>query len=154
MADIKEYVVGFLIIALFIISLLSFGINMGTEHNSTININEDSRINLIYSGVNSTIYDHQDSGSLQEEANSTLEGFNQEDPEGTGSDGIFFSTVTSVGKSIMGVALGVFDAVWDPLLKIVLPNSREVRQVISVVLSTALLFVVALLAWKLYRTGK
>jgi hypothetical protein len=54
----------------------------------------------------------------------------------------------------MGVAFAIFDAIWDPILKIIIPNSSEIRRVISVVLSTILLFLVALLAWRLYRVGE
>lgn len=150
----KDYLVGFAVIALFVIALISFGVNMGTENNSTVNINDDSRINSIFSGVNSTVYNYGDGETLQEEANSSLESFNEEDPAGSGADGIFFSAVTAVGKSIMGVAFAVFDAIWSPLLKIVIPNSPEIRAVVAVVLSTILLFLMTLVAWKLYRTGE
>jgi len=152
MNNIKDYVLGFLAIALFIVAFLSFGIEMGNEHSAGVNLENDSRVSVLYSGVNSTIYDYEDGETLQEEANSTLSGFNAEDPSGTGSDGIFFSTVTAVGKSIMGVAFGVFDSIWNPILKVIIP-SREIRTVISVVLSTMLLFISILLAWKLYRVG-
>jgi hypothetical protein len=149
----KDYLIGFLVVALFIIAFISFGIEMGDEHSASVNLNNDSRINTLYSGVNATVYNY-DGGSIQSEGNSTLEGFNAEDPSGAGSDGIFFSTVTAVGKSIMGVAFAIFDAIWDPILKIIMPNSPEIRRVISVVLSTILLFLVTLLAWRLYRIGE
>jgi hypothetical protein len=126
---------------------------MGDEHSASVNLNNDSRINTLYSGVNATVYNY-DGGSIESEGKSTLEGFNAEDPSGAGSDGIFFSTITAVGKSIMGVAFAIFYEIWDPILGIIMPNSPEIKGVISAVLSTTLLFIVALLAWRLYRVGE
>lgn len=153
--DIKDYLVGSILIGVFIIALISFGIHAANENDASVSINDNDHINSIFTGVNSTIYGYGgDDSSLQEEANSTVEGFNKEDPEGSGSDGIFFSTVTAVGKSIMGITFRIFDVVWSPLLKILLPNSKEVRQVLSVMLSAIFMFLVMLLAWKLYRVGQ
>lgn len=151
---VKEFLFGFMFLAIFVIAIISFGYSFASEHNTTVGILNDSNARLLYSGVNSTIYSFDSGGSIQLEANDSLTAFNQEDPtESTGSDGVLFRTITAVGKSIMSIGNSIFTVVWNPLLKMVLPNSREVRQVISVILTTMMLFLITLLAWRLYRTG-
>jgi len=155
MEGAKNLIFAFMLIAFFIVAFISFGVNMGEEHNADININNNTIINSLYSSANQSIYTNNEGETIQQEANDTLSGFNEEDVSGTESDGIFFSVVTSIGKTIMGGANRIFNAIWDPLLKLVIPGSegREIRQVVSVVLSAMLTLLLVLLAWKLYRVG-
>lgn len=151
--DTKGLMFSFLLIALFIISVISFGVNFAVEHETNQSILDDSRINALYTGVNETIFDYNDIGVYQE-SNDSLTSFNQDDPSATGTaSSILFSAVTSVGKSIMSIANSIFGVTLEPLLKL-LGLPREVRVVVGVILSTILVFLVTLLAWKLYRQGQ
>lgn len=153
--DIKD-LLGMLLVGLFLVAFITFGVNMGQEHDADINIDNNSIINDLSVDTSETIGIDDTDDNLGLTANATLSGFNEEDVTGTASDGIFFSVVTSVGKTLMGWANAVFNVIWDPLLKLVLPGdgAREVRQAISIVLSAILSITLALLAWKLYRTGQ
>lgn len=148
----KAIMVSFLVISLFIISFISFGVNFAQENDLTTTIRNDSRIDAIYTGVNDTIFDYNGKGVYQE-SNSSQTSFNQDDPTLTGTtSSILFSAVTTVGKSIMSIANSIFGVTLEPLLK-ALGLPREVRVVVGTILATILVFLVTLLAWKLYRQG-
>lgn len=153
--DIKD-LLGMLLVGLFLVAFITFGVNIGQEHDAEVNINNNSIINDLSVETSETIGIDDSDNNWAKTGNETLEGFNQEDVTGTASDGIFFSVVTSIGKTLMGWANAVFNVIWGPILKLVIPGSeaREVRQAISIVLSAILSITLTLLAWKLYRTGR
>jgi len=150
---IKGMYIAFMFIALFAISIISFGYNLAIENDSNRTIMGDSRISNLYSGINSTIHTHEGEG-IQSEANTSLYNFNKQDPtEGTETEGLFFSVITGIGRSVMSVVISLYDATLDPVLRATgIP--RQIRIVIGSILTSILLFVVVLLAWRLYRTGE
>lgn len=150
--ETKNVITSILIVVLFIISFISFGINFGEEQNSPVNIKNDTRINTLYSNMNDTVYDYDDKG-LQETANDTSSTFDEEDTAGEKISEFIVSAILGVGKSIMSVISHVSDAIMDPLLKIVFPNSPEVRSTIGIILMTIIMFVMVLLTWKMIKTG-
>lgn len=150
--ETQNIIISVLLSVLFIIAFISFGIHFGSEHNAPINIKNDSRINVLYSGMNDTIYKYDNKG-LQSTANDTSSTFDEEDTAGEKISEYIFSSILGVGKSIMGVINHIADAIMDPLLKIIFPNSPEVRSVIGTILITIIMFLMVLLTWKMIKTG-
>lgn len=148
METTKGIIISFLLIGLFSVALISFGINFANENDAPINIQNDSRISNLYSGVNSSI-------RVQSEAETTTSAFNEDDTAGDNIiTDLIFSTIAGVGKTIMSATNSIYDATLEPLLKIIFPNSREVRAIVGTVLTSILLFTIVLLVWQLIKTGK
>lgn len=155
-ADIKTIIVSFLIFALFGISLISFGVNFGTENEADVLITDNnSAINTIYEGINDTIFDYKGVG-LQEQANSSFSSFNSDSETsgilGTISD-FFINTLLGVGKAIMGIGNTIFSVTFSPILS-ALGIPQPIASIIGIIISTIMLFTMVLLAWRLYRTGQ
>lgn len=151
--EMKDFVISFLVIGLFIIAIIAFGINLGEENSSSISIENDSRISNLYSGVNDTFYNYDGDGTtIQGEANESYGAITSENPVTEAISDIFFASIGFVAKSISGVSYALFGSIFDPLLKIIIPQD-EPRRIVLMVLSSLLLTVFALLIWKLYRTG-
>ena len=150
--ETKNVITSILLVVLFIIAFISFGINFADEQNAPVNINNDSRVNTLYSGMNDTVYDYDDKG-LQSTANDTSSTFDEEDTAGEKISEFIVSAILGVGKSIMSVISHISDAIMDPLLKIVFPNSPEVRSVIGTILMTIIMFIIVLLTLKMIKVG-
>jgi len=153
--EAKGIIIGVLLVALFSIAFISFGINFGLEREAEINIANDSRINVLYTNLNDSIYNYDDSGdTIQETANGTTSAFNQDDTTGSSiiSDFII-SSIVGVGKTLMGVVMVVSDIILDPVLSLVLPAAPEVRRIVGIILATILMFVLVLITWRLIKVG-
>lgn len=153
--EIRQLIVGMLVFSLFLITFISFGVNMGQENDAekTI-ISDNSPLKSVYTGVNETILDYDDRG-LQSKANDSFSSFYEED-ETSGTMGsitdFFISSILGVGKAIAGVANTIFNVTLNPLMK-ALGLNADIARVVGVVLSTIMMFTLILLAWKLYRLG-
>lgn len=153
--DLKDIMVGFLVFGIFIIALISFGVNFANENDAeTLVTDNNSPIQTIYSGVNSTIYNY-DGNNIQEKANDSFGGFHDEGDTtgilGTITD-FFISSLLAVGKTITGISNAIFNVTLAPLLK-ALGIQPGIARIIGIVVSTIMLFTLILLAWKLYRLG-
>lgn len=153
--DAKEVFVSSALIVLFAISFISFGINFTVEQDSPVSINNDSRINTLYSNLNETIYNYEDGKTIQEAANES-QGFLDSGEETLGDKIVEF-----IGEGIKGIAKGLMsginvisNATIDPLLRLVLPNSPDAREVIGLILTSIILTTMLFVAWSLYKTGK
>ena len=150
-----KIVTGFLVFGLFVIALISFGVNFATENNAnTLITDNNSAISYIYSNVNDTLHNYND-GTIQENANSSFNSFNQD--EGTSGAGsvigdFFVKTILGVGKLVLGISNALFNATFAPILKAIgIPTG--IAKVILGFITTIMLLTMTLLAWKLYRTG-
>lgn len=148
--DLGKYITGFLVFGLFVVALISFGVNIGTENSADKLITDNSSaISTIYSGVNRTIY------ASNQNASDNFDAFNQP-AENTGVlssiSEFFISSILSIGSTIMSVANALFGVTFLPLLKAIgLPT--QVARIVGIVVSMILLWALILMGWKLYRTG-
>lgn len=152
--ETKDVIVGFLLIALFSIAFISFGINFGNEQEAPINIQNDSRVSQLYNNVNSSIKDYGGEGeTIQGESNSTSTIFDEDDTVGEKIIGFAFSAILGLARTVLSVINVFADAIIAPLLAVVIPNSPEIRSVVGIVLMTIIGFVIILLGVKLIKTG-
>jgi len=154
--NFKNLAISFMVFALFTIALISFGVNFGTENDAVILITDNnSPMKTIYTGVNDTISNYNSQG-IYKEANDSFNSFN--DNSGTGGilgsiTEFFIKGILTVGKGIMGIANGIFNVTFAPILKALgIPNG--IGMVIGAIISSILLFSVVLMAWRLYRSGE
>lgn len=153
MAEARDYIVGFLLIALFSIAFISFGITFAQNQNSNINIANDTRINTLYTELNDSIYNYDSSGSVQTVANSTLDSYDTKDTAGETIAEFVFKGIIGVAKTILGVVNVFYEATLEPVLSLVLPGNQGVKKLLGVMLTTILLFVMVLVAWRLVKNG-
>lgn len=154
--NIRTLFVSFMVFALFIIGLVSFGINFGNENNADIIITDNnSAVSRIYTGVNNTVHTYQDKGLQEEGTNLSSSFFDEGGTSGLlgGITDFFISSLLAVGKGIAGISNAIFNVTFAPLLK-GLGIPLEIARVIGGILSTIMLFTMILLAWKLYRAGE
>ena len=140
-------ITGIMIVGLFIVAMISFGINFQSENNANVNINQDSRVGKLYSNINKTFND------ISEQAGSSQQALNQEDKSITGyiSD-IAFSSIRAVGSTIMSGSQKMFGFILYPILSM-LGLQNEIIAVISTVLTAIFIIIVSLLIWKLFKQG-
>jgi len=149
--ELNKVITGFLVFALFGIAFINFAVNFGTENDAGILITDNnSAISTIYEGINRTTYNAQDT------ANESFSTFNKDSGTGGGVLGsisdFFIKGIIFVVGSITGIANGIFNVTFAPILKAMgIPNPIAV--VVGGIVSTIMLFTMVLLAWKLYRTG-
>ena len=152
----KEIMITSLILTLFVFAFISFGVNFANETESALSVTNDSRINSLYSGVNDSIFaDSYNGKSLQETANETKDDFDNEDTSGITNfiTDKLADVIKGSAKIVMSIVYVGYDAILDPLLSIIFPNSPQVRQTIGVILTSILLFVVTFAIWRLIKTG-
>ena len=153
--EMRDYVIGFILVGLFAISLIAFGINLAEENSTGISISDDTQINSLYSGINDTIYDYNNEGSIQEKANSSYNKIKGENPIIGAAQNLFFASISFVAGSVSGISYALFGNILAPVLNIIIPgeDGAQIRGVILIVISTIMMLSLALLVWKLYRTG-
>lgn len=152
--DAKSMIVGTLLIVLFGIAFISFGVQFGSDMDAPINIQNDSTLGELHNTLGEKVEDYDDGKGIQEIAEDTSSAYEEEDTAGEGVISEFIvSTILGVGNTIMSVANIGLNIFIEPLLKIVFPQSQEVRRVVGGILASIIMFILALVAWKLIKTG-
>lgn len=158
--DAGKLIISSLVFVLFIIAFVNFGVNFGNENDAQMLITDntsagDSAIKTIYESVNDTLYNYDDKG-FYDTANESYNAFNEDSGTGGAVSSItefFVNGILSVGKGIMGIGSVIFSVTFAPILKgLGVPN--EISKVVGGIISGILLFLITLMAWKLYRTGQ
>ena len=150
--DAKNMIVSMTLVLLFSIAFISFGVQFAYEQDASISIADNEQLGILKSNLTNKV----NSGDLQDGANQTAGAFDEDDDTAGITSRIaefFIGAVTGVGKTMMNAAYSIFSIVLDPLLYLLFPNSQEIRQTVGGVLATIILFVMALITWKLIKTG-
>lgn len=156
MEGLGKFIISSMTLALFVIALISFGVNFGNENDANILITDNnSAINTIYTGVNDTIYNYENKG-LYATANDTYGGFH----ESEGTKGItsfigefLIDGVLNVVKVLSGIGSTIFNVTFAPILKgLGIPNG--IASVIGIIISIIVSFSLIFMGWKLIKTGQ
>lgn len=146
--EMRKFVTGFLVIALFAFAFISFGINFQSEWDANSSISDDPHMSTIYSGVNDSI--HSSHSDVEGQKGTLYE----EDPTQTGDvASLIFAGVSAIASVFTGVANGIFGVITYPLMN-ALGLPQGIASVIGTVLSSIFLITVVLLGWKLMKTGE
>ena len=153
--EAKDVIISLSVVMLFIVAMISFGGNFASENNAAISITNDSRINTLYTGVNSTVFGNvHDNKTLEETANESNGLLDEPDTLGDKIQDWIGDKVLGFGKAIFGVVYNMFNAILDPLLRIIIPGSAPARRAIGVVITSIFSFLMGFVIYKLIRTGR
>jgi len=146
--NMRNFVIGFMIIALFSFAFISFGINFQEEWGANKSIANDPHLSNLYDGVNKSI---QSGYGTADNQKGTLY---EEDPTQTGEvSSLLFAGVSAIASAFTGIANATFGAIVTPLMK-ALGLPRDIAAIVGTVLSSIFLITVVLLGWKLMRQGE
>lgn len=137
----KEYAVGFVLIGVFTLALLVFGIQIANENDAQQNINQDPRIATLYYSINSSL------GLAYNYANDSKASFEQDN--GFLSFGsLVFNSIVGVGITITKIPILIYDAVMLFLSDVLGIPPIIINSGLAIILIT-----IVLLLWRVYRIG-
>tara|TARA_R100001530_G_scaffold136140_1_gene115444 strand:+ start:144 stop:596 length:453 start_codon:yes stop_codon:yes gene_type:complete len=144
----RQIVIAFVLIATFAFALISFGINIQNEWTGSSNLLQDSRINNLYTGVNSTLKtaNTQANGSA-----GTLYG-EAEETKATFFERVILGPMKSIAQGFTNTASSLFNVLTAPLVRgLNLPQG--LANFFGAVLATIFGIVTVFLAWRLFKQG-
>ncbi len=137
----RDLIIGFLLVGLYALSMISFGIGLADLNSANQSIGDDPRIINIIGNLSSELNKSQATAEGQRDA------FEQETPKlGTGS--LLFESLAGVLKTFTGTFVVMFNIIFELIFQVFsIPPV-----VLSVVISIALIMIV-FLGWRFLRVG-
>lgn len=142
MAGFRELVIGMILVGLFFIATVNFGINLAADNGKNSTLLNDSTLNQTYVDTQSNLYSAYDS------SNASRTSFETEDVKAT-SDNLVLSTIKGVGTAFGSTSVGLYNVLFG--------FAGDVLGIPSIILSTfatILTMVIVFYAWRLYRAGE
>lgn len=147
--DIRKLMTSFLMVALFIIAIISFGVNIAQDNDAEKTIMEDTTVSTIYNGTHEVI---GSSANSSEAAAGTL--LNSSDSFlGEVAADFIIPSIKAVALNLFGAVTDIFGVILNPLMNL-LGLPEEITSVISAVMIAIFTFTIVLLIWKLWKQGK
>ena len=142
MKSIKESMITFGIVGLFIVAFLTFAFTIEQDNGVVNGLSNNSILNKSVVNLTGTF------SSLESKANSENEGQDVESPLESSGSLVFFSII-SAGKTIKSIIIGVFNAI------IIIPASiLGISSIVTGLFGSILILTLVLLAWRLYKAGE
>lgn len=141
MAGLRNYVITFVLVGLFMFSMFSFITNLQSENSAAVQIVTDPTVSNLTSSLTSGLETFDDI------ANEQRGGFEREEAS-VGLGELVFKSITGVGKVIGAVTITFYDIFGAAALLIGVPV------IVINVLAGILVMTLVFLAWRLYRTGE
>lgn len=148
MMEMRKIVTSFILVALFIIAIIGFAVNVAEDNNAENVVTEDSRVSTMYENVQDALDSGQETSSKsgQPMLNSSDSSFTEATAD------FLISSIKAVALGAFGTVNTIFGSVASPLINM-LGLPKEVRPVIVTVISSIFMFTMVLLIWKLYKQG-
>jgi len=137
----KEYITASILIGVFIVAMLSGGIYLATTNDKNSTLMENEAINTTFSDISNQL------GNVQTEANKSKTAFE-------GETGII-TTGFLILESIFGLGI-TFTKIFISTMNLPLILVEEIIGIPPLVtgaILSILIFLILLLAWRLYKTG-
>lgn len=141
MSEFREYIISFLIIGLFSISLIMFAIGTSIDNEADNSIANDPRISTIYNSLNATLE------SSRATSDSIKTSFETENPF-VGFGSLLFFSIIGAFKTINIIIISIFTT-----LSVFIIDVIGINPIVFSVISAGLLITLVLLGWRLYRQG-
>lgn len=142
----KEIFIGFVLIGVFSISLINFGVLIAQENDSDKSILDDSRINSAYTGLNNSYK------TFQNDANESLASFNQ-DSTSTSTGFLLLGSIINAGKVFTTMIVGTFNIVTTLIFGTLFGNSPAAALIFGV-FSAILFFLIIFSLWRVFKSGE
>jgi len=145
MGGVKNFIISFVLVAVFSMSLITFGIQTGIDNNSNLSIADDPRIQSFNSSLYSTSqrYDGEVNGSGSAFYNS---------PPTTGSEGLQILSIPSIVKTLITTPLTIYQLTFGFVIDTIF-GSNPIFDVIFTMLGGLVVGIGLLYSWKLVRSG-
>lgn len=142
MAKFSDSFVSWVLLGLFVVSMIAFTIGIQEKNGLESTIGNDSIINSSYVSLTNTLSESTDT------ANSSKTAFESDIEPQTSFGDLVFVSILGVGKTITGMIIGVYNILF------VLPTTKlGIPKLITNVLSTLIIMTLVLMAWRVYRSG-
>jgi len=145
MAGIKNIIVSFILIGIFAMSMITFGIQTGIDNSSNISIADDLRIQ----SFNSSLYNSQK--SYTSDVGSANAAFNQSEPT-RGSEGLQLLAIPSIVKTLIKTPVTIYNLTFGFVIDTIF-GSNPLFDVIFTMLSALIIGIVIMYMWKFIRGG-
>ncbi len=145
MVNFRQLVVGFLIVGIFMFSLISFGITLQTQNNSSQSLLDDSTFNDTFGDLQTEIQGSKVVADNQREA------FESQEP---GAGGFNFDLTSIIGA---GIKFTDFLSSAGGMITIILTAPQVylgIPGIVTIGIASLITITIILLAWRLYRTGE
>lgn len=140
MVSFRELIISFILVALFSISIIAFGVNLASEHSANTTITDNPEILSVYNSLNESI------GTSKTTTSGAMNASESDLPEIGDS-----LVITSIWTSVLNFG-GVIKAVGNTVLR--LPYSIGVPPIALTAIITILGITIILLGWKAIRSGE
>lgn len=141
MATFRPYIITFLIVGLFMFSMISFVTNLQSENNAVVTLANDPTVINITGSLTSELE------AFETLSNNQRESFDSETPS-TSFGELIFESITNVGRVIGGVGTTFYAIIATASLAI------GINPLVINVIGGIIIITIVLLAWRLYRTGE
>jgi len=141
MVNTKSFVISSLLIGLFAIALVSFGVKIAENNNANQTILDNEAISSGYTSINSSLAKSQTDFENQSGT------FFSEAPI-IGEIGIILTSIVNVGKVITGTARGIYDLTIGMIF-----STFGINNIVLTVITSIILITIVLIVWRTYRSG-
>ena len=139
----KEIIVGIVIIALFSLSLITFGTQLAINNNATNNILNDPSL----SQLNKTLSDELK--TIKSTSQTEREVFEQQEAQGGSQDeGFSLTSIVAIVKTFFSTAISSFN-----LIFIVLSDIFGIPALVFDILLGIIIIIILILIWRLIKVG-
>ncbi len=139
--NLKTLVISALLVGIFSFALLSFGNQMSLDNNTKNIILEEEQFNRTFNTINVTLQDATNT------INATREGFFSDIPI-VGDLGAFLTSIVAVGRQSFSVVKSIYDLTIG-----LIAETLGISPIVIGVITSIIIIVSLLLAWRVYRTG-
>lgn len=148
----KQFILGFIIVGVFTLSLVTFGNNFITLNNE--NSGEANQTLLSDPILNKTFGDLVSDSSSQQSTAEGLSSILESDEPTIGTESILLTSISSVWKGLKTMAMGSYRIVTNLIFETLFgASANSPFSILIGVLSAIVVTIIALYAWKVVRTG-
>lgn len=136
-----QFIIAAILAGLFLIAIVNFEVNMAQQNSLNSTLLKDDRINNTYIGAETQITESYKT------VNSTSTSLEQ---TSVGEDAQTIPTITSFTTTIKGAGSGLYNLLFGGLLR----EGIGVPEIALTTLGAIMAVVIALLAWRVFKTGE
>ena len=142
MGELRAIIVSGILACLFFFAMLSFAYQFSTDNQTTVNLNQDERINSTYASQSLYLAD------IEEEAQEGRNATESDTPFASG-DSLLIRSIFTVGKRFVSLPIDFYNIVFGTLAEV----TGIPKMVFNIMMGISIL-TLALLFWKMLRTGE
>ncbi len=139
--ELKSFFVSALLIGLFIIAILNFGLHVANNNDVDNILTEDSALNTTFQAMEAQLESAEDNATAQKG------GFFTDVPL-FGAAGPVFQSIWGTVTTFFSMVIGIFNSIFTLLASIGIPP------LVTGVFAAIVIIVVLFLIWQVWRTGK